>query len=290
MAFALQVKPFSLSYSGYDADEHTADMQQIGTSLQGTARFYNSIVNWHFVGKILRSSSQNIRVHVGPVKGGSLLYSIYLFMVHGQLPIMPELYCDVLEITFPLLARAVIAKRSGQRDMLEKAVDALKDAYDRHDDFARQVHADHVRDKAHLWGLVEKLAQENAAPLKEMSAPIGRTVRQIEHFSATMAPLIVDEPTADALTSKEEATVGDSRTYLGKVVAVDTMTGACKLLLEGDAEPVRAKITDPAVQVPSNIYTHALDTAATVEVTAKPVSKAGKLSTLYVSDAKRLPT
>jgi hypothetical protein len=66
---------------------------------------------------------------------------------------------------------------------------------------------------------------------------------------------------------------------------VDTITGAAKLMLVGHDHHLRTKITDPALKVPENVYTHALDTAAVVTVTAKPVLKEGVVSTLYVSDA-----
>jgi hypothetical protein len=286
MGQELPIDPFKLTFEGLDADHHRADALLVGQCLVGTARAYNSVINWHFAGKPVAPSSQVIRVHVGPPEEGSLFYAIYLMMVHGKMIVFPDLFYDVAKIAIPLWFKAMIERRSGQKPAMDKTLDVIADMYARHDDFARQVHADHVREKDHLYALLEKLAVTNKKPLSDMATPIGKTVKSIEHFSDTPLPIIVDEATAEALTSKEEAVVGDVAPYKAKVLAVDTITGTAKLLIEGDLLPVRARITDPSLKVPENPYTHALDTALSVMVSAKPVLKDGVVSTLYVSDAK----
>jgi hypothetical protein len=286
MAMELPLPPFELEYQGGDADKHTADALYIGQSLQGTARLYNSIAGWHFHGKILTSSLQDIRVHVGPVQQGSLFYLVYLMMVHGKLALYPELFSELGKLVIPPMIKALIARRSGQNKIVEKQVDAMLEMFRRHDDFARQVHSDHVRTESRLLQLVEQLAEVNRRPLSDMTAPIGRTVKQIEHFKNSTESVIVDEATAEALRTPEGAVVGELETYSGTLKAVDTTTGACKFLMDESAKPIRAKITDPALSQPENVYTHALDTQRHVTITAKLVSKNGKVSTLYVSDAK----
>ncbi len=287
MAMELPLPPFQLEYQGGDADKHTADAVYIGQSIQGTARLYNSIVAWHFQGKVLLTSSlQDIRVHVGPVKEGSLFYLVYLMMVHGKLALYPQLFSEMAKLLIPPMIKALIARRSGQNQIVEKQVDAMLEMYRRHDDFARQVHRDHVKTEGKLLRLIDQLVETNKRPLSDMAAPIGRTVKQIEHFKNLPEPIIVDEPTAEALRAPEGAVVGDLETYFGTLKAVDTTTGSCKFLIDDAEKPIRCKITDPALSLPENVYTHALDTQRHITITAKPVSKNGKVSTLYVSDAK----
>lgn len=289
MVMEVPGEPFLLSYDGRDADQHTADALYIGQSIQGTARLYNSIIGWHFHGRILTPALQDIRVHVGPPKDGSLLYMIYLMMVHGKMAVYPEVFFELAQFLLPAFVKALIAKRSGQEKVVEKMADAMLEMYQRHDEFAKQVHSDHVRTQDKLLGVIEALADANRRPLADMSAPVGRTVKQVEHFKNLPQPVVVDEPIAEALRAPEGAVVGELEKYAGKLVAVDTVTGACKLLLNDSTKPIKGKITDPALSLPENVYTHALDTQSHVTVTAKPVSKNGKVSTLYVSDAKPDP-
>jgi hypothetical protein len=286
MAMGLPLPPFQLEYQGGDADRHTADAAYIGQSIQGTAKLYNSVIGWHFHGKMLTPSLQDVRVHVGPVKEGSLFYLIYLMMAHGKLAVYPQLWSEAAKLVIPPMIKALIARRSGQNQIVEKQVDAMLEMFRRHDDFARQVHRDHVKTEGKLLRLVDQLVDTNRRPLADMTAPIGRTVKQIEHFKNLPEPIVVDEPVAEALRAPEGAVVGKIETYSGRLKAVDTTTGACKFLMDDAEKPLRCKITDPALLTPENVYTHALDTQGHVTITAKPVSKNGKVSTLYVSDAK----
>ena len=282
----IPVDPFWLAYDGLDADGHTADALYVGQSLQGTARVYNSIINMHFAGRVVSPAAQSIRIHVGPTQEGSLLYMIYMMMVHGKMAVYPEIFFELASFAVPHFLKAIIARRSGQTKLMEKMVDLIHDMHVRNSDFAKQVHADHVMEKSQILGIVERLAISNKKPLSDMAAPVGRTVRQIEHFKGTADPVIVDEPIAEALRSKEEAIVGELQQFAGTILAVDKITGAGKLLLDGETEPTKAKITDPVLSVPENVYTHALDTAARVVIDAKPVLKEGGISTLYISDAR----
>ncbi|KAB2875287.1 MAG: hypothetical protein F9K38_14810 [Pseudorhodoplanes sp.] len=286
MAMAVPIAPFELSFDGRDADGHTADALYIGQSLQGIARLYNSVIGWHLHGRILAPAFQDVRVHVGPPKDGSLLYIIYMMMVHGKMAVYPEIFFELAQFLIPAAVKALIARRSGQMKIVEKQADAMLEMYRRYDEFARQVHSDHVREKGQLLDVLKTLADANRKPLADMTAPVGRTVKQIEHFKNLPEPVVVDEPIAEALRTQDGAVVGELEKYFGKLVAVDTVTGACKLLLDDSAKPIKGKITDPALAMPENPYTHALDTQTHVTVTAKPVSKNGKISTLYVSDAK----
>jgi hypothetical protein len=102
--------------------------------------------------------------------------------------------------------------------------------------------------------------------------------------SEVLEPVVIDEPTAQALQAPDELVVGDTQNFSVRLLGVDTVTGACRV--EVGEEILRGKITDPELQVPKNIYTHALDTRQVVTVTAKPVLKEEKISQLFISDAK----
>lgn len=286
MAEPLRVPPFNMAFEGFDADRHTADALYIGQSLVGTAKTYNAISNMYFVGNIVPPGAQQIRVHVGPVKEGSIFYAIYLMMIHGQMPVFPEVAFQLAEFAIPKWLKAVIAKRSGQTKLLEKTVEQMTEQFSQMVEFAKEVRQGDLALQHRILDTVDRLVEQTAAPLREMAAPVGRTVKSIEHFKGTDESVVVDQPVAEALRSREEVVIGEVITMRGRIKAVDTVKGTGKILIEGQDRPIKVQITDPILTVPNNVYTHALDSQAEVEVSAKPLSKSGTLATLFVSDAK----
>src|SRR6185312_2132243 len=107
------------------------------------------------------------------------------------------------------------------------------------------------------------------------------------HFSGTPQQIVVDEPAADVMRSKEELEVGTQAEFIATILGVDMATGACHIKLENGQEK-RGKITDPALRRAHNVYTSALDSHGAVRIVAKPVLKNGEISRLYISDATKL--
>lgn len=286
MAEKIGVPPFSLTFKGYDADRHTADALYIGQSLVGTAKTYNAIANMYFAGRIVPTGIHQIRAHVGPIKEGSIFYAIYLMMIHGQMPVLPEVAIQLAEFAIPKWLKAIIAKRSGQTKLLEKTVGQMTDQFSQMVEFATEVRKGDLALHHRLLETVDRLAEHAAGPLREMAAPVGRTVKSIKHFEETDEIVEIDPPVAEALRSRVEIIVGETQTMLGKIKAVDTVKGTGKLLVEGQEKSLKIQITDPVLTIPNNVYTHALDTQADVQVTAKPLTKEGLVAKLFVSDAK----
>lgn len=94
-------------------------------------------------------------------------------------------------------------------------------------------------------------------------------------------------PTAEAL--REEGTVvGPAESHVARVSAVDKTNGRCKFEIEGMGQPVKATIADPAIKLPGNLYTHALDTNEFLLITAKPMlNRRGEVKEFFILDAKR---
>src|SRR5207253_4969167 len=134
--------------------------------------------------------------------------------------------------------------------------------------------------------MVETLATENRAPLRELPEPIGRTVRLMELGDDRKSPVLIDEPVAEVLRAREPLELGDPVEYDVKIEGVFKTNGACRIRLLNDDRIVSGKITDPALDQPHNIYTTALDAGAALHVTAKPVFKDGQLHRLFISHAE----
>lgn len=70
-----------------------------------------------------------------------------------------------------------------------------------------------------------------------------------------------------------------------RVRAVNVDTGHCIIDVEGVGERITGKITDPALDVPNNVYTTALNSQGPCVVQAKAVRKEGEIKRLYISNA-----
>ena len=280
--------PITLSFNGGDAEHHMIDAMYLGESLQGTARLYNSVAHFWFSGDIPKRLIPISRIQVGPPLEGSIAYSIWIIATQGKFLLAPQLLFDLADKAIPPLVKAVFARRAGRNSEMEKALEIIGRMAQQNADFAGTVHRDHVSTEARLLDIVDNLTKANTPALREIAAPIGPSVKSITHFSRTADEYEIDEPQGEVFQSKEEMVVGDVSTYRGKLVAVDKVAGTCRLEVGGSDKPIRCKITDPALQVPLNVYTHTLDAAALVEVIGKPVIKAGEVSTLYISDAHPL--
>jgi hypothetical protein len=280
---------FTVSYDGLYVESQVIDAAYLGTSLQGLSRLYNSSFHFWFHGEIPKRLYPEIRIHLGPPQGGSLMYLIYALMAHGQLALYPDLLWEAADMAIPPLLKAVFACRAKRNEDLAAAMGMLQVVFNQHAQFANTVHKDHVREKGRLIDIIERLTDSNSEAMREMVAPVGRSARELVHFKGTPNEIKIDEPLAEVFRSSADATVGEMTSYVARIVAVDKIFGTCKLLIEGLDKPLKGKITDPVLQQPGNIYIHALDSAAPVEITAKPVIKDGEIATLYVVDAHEPP-
>jgi hypothetical protein len=184
------------------------------------------------------------------------------------------------------LAKAIFARKAGQDKTVEKMADALVEMAKHNTDLAKSHLQADMRTKERLFDLVDKLTSTNNVALREVAAPVGPSVKAVTHFKGSADEHIVDEAVAEAFRAREDVVVGDQTTFTGRFVAVDKLAQTCRIEIDGAEKAIRGKITDPALAQPHNIYTRALDESVIVDVTAKPIVKDGKITTLYVSDAR----
>jgi hypothetical protein len=87
------------------------------------------------------------------------------------------------------------------------AIEGIRDLAFRHQEFASQIHEGHMRDKAWLQSVVERLAVENRAPLRALPEPVGNSVRTMQIGDGDNQTTI-DEPTAEVLRAHEPLEIG----------------------------------------------------------------------------------
>ncbi|MER8433909.1 hypothetical protein [Mesorhizobium caraganae] len=287
MAERMLIEPVKLYFDGRDADEHRMDALLLGQSLSGIARIYNSVGHFYFHGQFRTSEHTDIRVQVGPPKPGSIFYLIYMLLIHGKLAVYPELLFELAELAVPEFIKAMIAKKTGQPEMLGKALDVIDRQNERYHEMVRVGQDNGMRTQEQLVEVIQHLVSQNRGPMSDMAAPVGKTVNEIRQIPPKSDPILIDAPTAESLRSPEEVTVGDLQQFRGVVVALDTRTGTLKFEEQKTGREYRGRITDPSLMVPQNVYSHALDTKLPITITAKPTIKEdGEIHKLFVSDAR----
>lgn len=286
--------PFQLAYRGNDAEKHQLDAVQAGKSIAGTARLYNSVLHFSFLGQIpARNYRPYIRTHTQAPTAGCLELTLIAATLYDQFNAYPVIVQKAVEFVFPKILKAIFASRTKQSAEMMKALEIIHDQSKQNSvivtqsiNLAQTAIGAIAADKAKLYDLVQRLTDNNRAAMSEMVAPIGYSCKTLTHFDKTPMAQVIDEPLAEAMRSQEELEVGTQAIFKGIILGVDKVTGTCRVKLAESGHEIRGKITDPALKSTHNVYTAALDTAHQVSLTAKPILRNGELLKLFISDAK----
>lgn len=279
--------PINLTYRGNDADNHRIDLIQIGHSLSGAGRLYNSVTHFYFHGTVpARNFKPIIRTYTSEPTAGCINFVLLASIIAQHLPTYSEILFKFSKQAIAQVLKAIFAKRIGNTAAMEKALDVIMQMHSENVSLMKAFVQDGAMTKDQLFNLVGQLALNNRPAMAEMVAPIGQSCRSMTHFDQTPQKILIDEPTAVVMRSKENLEVGTQMEFPAVILGVDTVTGQCRIRFADDNCEARGKITDPALKEVHNIYTSALDTKQVVVLTAKPVNRNGELSKLYISDAR----
>ncbi len=301
-----------IEFEGLDAKDSLVEAQQLGISMQGIGRLYRSTAHFYLVGEFApRHRDTDIRVLCGPPQEGSLSYTIWLMLAHGRLALYPEMLAQFADLCVPEFVKSAVAKRSGQNDLAENAMDKIYDLAKGHEeiakrvlDYAQQVEASRHREtealrsdaleklqdptdiRAAINVVADKIGQVNANAMTEMVKPVGKSTRTLTHAKGAGAELVIDEPAAAVIRAKGDLELQDTTRIRARLGAVDTISRSCKIVSDEFDRPMRGKITDPALEQAQNVYTHALDNHTELILTGKAALKEGEVHMYYISDAK----
>jgi hypothetical protein len=276
-------EPIPIAYRGLYADQHLVDAQQFGHSLVGASKIANSICHELLFEKITNNPRKyQVRFCVGPSRKNGLLQEIVAVVVTG-LPLFPPFVIEIGRMFVEQMTKAMINTVLKKPSEADKALDVIAQQSQQFSDLARSMHEGHMQDKDRLFRLVTGLVRENRRSLRDLPEPVGRTVR-------TMAigredPIIIDEPIAEVLRSREGLELGEIVEYDVELVGVFKTNGVCRIKLLGQDKVMLGKISDPALDQPNNIYTRALNEGGPLHVIAKPTLKDGELYKLYITSA-----
>ena len=130
------------------------------------------------------------------------------------------------------------------------------------------------------------LAVETRPHARRFVRPVGETCNQIVQFPAGVESVISDSD-AEVIRGDDAMEVDPMKEFrVNQISEVNIRTGHCILDVEGLPAPIPGKITDPAISLPNNAYTRALNTQSGVTVQAKAVRQNGNIRRLYISNAE----
>jgi hypothetical protein len=277
-------EPIPISYRGLFADQHLVDAQQFGRSLIGATKIANSICHELLFEQVTHDPRKfHVRFFVGASRENGLLQEIIAVVVTG-LPLFTPFVTKIGRVFIEEMIKAMIYSALKKPGDMSKALDVIEKQSQQYSDLARSMHEGHMKDKDWLQRMVTELVREHRRPLRQLPDPVGRTVRTMAVGKEN--PIIIDEPIAEVLRSREGLELGDTVEYEVELVGVFKNSGACRIKLVGRDKIVLGKISDAALDQPNNIYTRALNEGQVLHVTAKPTLKEGEIYKLYITSAR----
>jgi hypothetical protein len=279
-------EPIAISYRGLLADNHFVDAQQFGRSIIGASKIANGICHDLFFDKITHDPrSYHVRFCVNPSKANGLLQELVAIVVTG-LPLFSPIAIAVGREFIEKMIAAMISKVLNRPADTSDAFEIVKRLAEHNAELTRSMTETHKHQDAWFRHTIDRLTQEHRAPLRELPAPVGQSVRIMQIGSDKASPTIIDEPIAEVLRSREPIQLGDEIEYDVLIEGVFKTNGACKVKILGENQIVSGKIVDPSLDKPNNVYTKALHEAQALHVIAKPTLRDGKIHKLFITHAE----
>lgn len=290
-------QPFLLRYEGKDTDRHEIDAQSVGVSIVGAAKFYNAIAHFCVFGEVPRGNyRKEFRCIAKVPTEGSWDWMLVLATVAQEYNLNHEVYKEATGFLLSQVVGAIkkIWTRSSETQaVVELLTETLKHQADRNHDVQTLLINGLIKsnsDWASLSGkLIDKLPDLAASTRnsgRQMVAPIGTTCREIKQFAKTTGEVVITEPEAVVIRGGDEMEVEEMQTFrCERITEANVENGHCILKVEGLEPLVTGKIDDPAIRIPNNIYTRALNNQTSFQFKAKPVKRRGEIYRMYISDA-----
>lgn len=269
--------PVRIRFEGIDADRHEIDMALLAESMRGLSRIIGVSGNFIVTGRVLTNREKfSLKVVVRPPEAHCFEIFAWLKWINDA-PLMTTVSGGL----FVSLVCYICKRAAGQREEMKQLRGALDVAI-------RELgHRDQaVIDR--LLGTIDRMADNLRPAVKQSIAPIGESssAMTIGDRDLKIRTSLGEEDKA-AILSEPPAEVGEEGSYSIKLSELDMETGSCKVFLEEELEErIGGRITDPAFSLPNNLYVMAMAAQKFIEVTAKPVLRAGAIERLFISNAK----
>jgi hypothetical protein len=295
------VEPFVVRYQGRDADRHVLDAIALGRSLDGAGHVYSAVAHFCFFGDVPgRRYARRFACYAQSSRPGSLDQFLYIAPIYGHYQLHAQIYNKAFSWLFGHVTDAVKkiwTKPNEATKMLEELTALMKTQSGDHKEVVQQFIAALSRSNTQLVDLhsqllnkLPDLADATRPAAKNFVEPVGKSCRSITAFPDSPLEYQLGEAEAQAIKAGPASEVQDMATYnIERISGINVDTGSCQVDLAGGVGRVRGRITDPALTIPGNPYTEALNNQNRLTVEAKAVLRNGELHSLFISNTK-VPT
>lgn len=297
----LIVAPFAITYDGNDADQHIISATALGQSIIGASKLYTATVHYCMFGAIPRGNyKKTFETFALPAREKCFEYHILVAAIASEYTLHGDIYKHGLKFLFSHVLKAIKdiwLKPGDTAKMTEQLFKYLELEKEKSSELNLVLANGLIRSNDNFASLHGKLidslpeiADATRAAGAQFVTPVGNTCKQITQFSEAQEKIIITEPEAEVIRGGNKMEIEDMRKFnCTKISEVNIVSGHCILAVEGFDGPIVGKISDPALKMPNNIYTKALNNQTGFEFSAKPVKKDGIIHRLYVSDAMDAP-
>lgn len=269
----------NLVFDGREADGHKIDARQLGNSLIGLDRTVSAAAFLMVNGRLPKRRERVVDVFVAAKQpeAGSVNLPTIIENVPWVLPLAGEVIqsygVDFIRnfISWLLLWRG--GRKAEAQAYMDSMIEVLKENNRSHE-------ASNEAWQRTFLSFVEHLSPA----AKQIVDPVGRTASVLRIGDHSSDSVTIDEPTADAIRSKEDLELTEKETVKATVDGFIRRTRTLKLIME-DGSYQTAEVRDPAFDYDPNIYIDALAEAKILSITIRKSLRAGKLYKLYVLDA-----
>lgn len=292
------VLPFAVTYQGKDTDQHIISAPALGESIIGASKLYNAVAHYSALGFIPRGNyKKEFTCYAKAPREGSFEYFLYVATIAQEANLHGHIYGAAVSWIFNQVIDALknIWTRKGDTVAIVEALAEVMKEQARSDSAIKEQLINAVTKTndnmaslhARLIDTLPELAGATRNHGKLFVTPVGRSCGQITQFSGTPFTVSIDEPEAEVIRGGPQLEVADMQQFICKrITEVNIQTGHCILEVEGYDRPISGKINDPALSMPNNVYTRALNNKTPFQVWAKPVMQEGTIHKLFVSDAR----
>lgn len=271
------IEGITFKFEGGDADKHVIEARYYGAALIGLDKAVNdALLQIDRRRKPRRGERFGLYIVAKPPVAGSVDTPNELREIGWALPLVQEFILvhgrAYIEQFLAWLLKWHGGRRADAVEHMDKMIEMLKEA-NRHGE------AESSAWRETMLALVDKL--KPAA--QDMVAPVGRSAGTLSIGIEGKPLVVVDEPMADAIRSKDEVEVLDMEELTFRIDGVSLHNRQLKVEFpDSPGKYFSADVRDPAFEVEGNPYIDAFVKSQTVTVQAKRALKKGELHRLYV--------
>lgn len=269
-------EPISIRYEGRLAASHEMDLWQLGESIQGFAKTIAVAANFAYTGSpAVHMDALKVQVMATPTEEH---HCFEVSAVIRPLFESKEFWIGAMgaaaTIFAPIITYILSSRKSEEMKHLS---DALKQAMTGN-------HAVTER----LVGTIEKLAEALNPSVRKALGPIGKSCNSIDIYEGGEKIHSMDSTTKASFANVGSKVADHTKVFTGVISEFDMANGSCKVLLDGAAERIAAKVVDPVFSNANNPYVLSMAAQQQIKFLAKyELDSDGNMVKLHIFDTLR---